>query len=303
MKRITLGLVIAALLSSVAVLATDGPLTALMNLRVRTDENGYLIVSGAAAGATDGPLTPMSNLRGRTNENGYLRVSLATGSVIPAPGSNTQVLFNDSGVVAGDAGLTYNKTTDALTMLGALDVAGNILSSGGNLQVRNAGTIGFVSQGVLGSTADGAWYIANAAGIISGSTLSLGGTTTSGYSSGARATSSSLLSVTGAVTLSGATTATSNIIPAGAEVVGIATTTTTTITGASGYTVGDGSDADRYGSVTGTAVGTNTGSTNYTADPRWWTNAARAVTLTALTSNFTGGVVQVTVFYRTASGT
>lgn len=123
-----------------------------------------------------------------------------------------------------------------------------------------------------------------------------------GYNSGARSTASGLLSVTEAVTLSGATSVTANIIPAGAEVVGIATTTTTTITGASGYTVGDGSDADRYGSVTGTAVGTNTGSTAYTADPRWWTNAARAVTLTALTANFTGGVVQVTVFYRTATG-
>jgi len=126
--------------------------------------------------------------------------------------------------------------------------------------------------------------------------------TTSGYSSGARSTSSPLLSATEAVTLSGASTATTNIIPAGAEVVGIATTTTTTITGATGYQVGDGSDADRYGDITGTAVGTASGSTNYTADPRWWTNAARAVTLTAKTSNFTGGVVQVTVFYRTAAG-
>jgi hypothetical protein len=124
-----------------------------------------------------------------------------------------------------------------------------------------------------------------------------------GYTSGARTTSSTLLHATEAVTLSGASTATTNIIPAGATVEGIATTTTTTITGASGYTVGDGADVDRYGDITGTAVGTNSGSTNYTADPRWWTNAARAVTLTAKTSNFTGGVVQVSVFYRIAAGT
>ena len=43
----------------------------------------------------------------------------------PAPGgvgANGQVIFNDGGVLAGDAGLTYNKTTDALTVLGNLGV-------------------------------------------------------------------------------------------------------------------------------------------------------------------------------------
>ncbi len=125
---------------------------------------------------------------------------------------------------------------------------------------------------------------------------------TSGYLSGARSTNATMQSVTGQVTLSGATTATTNIIPAGATVESVATTTTTTITGATGYQVGDGSDADRWGDKTGTAIGTNTGSTDYTADPRWWTAAARAVTLTAKTSNFTGGVVQVTVFYWSAAG-
>lgn len=41
-------------------------------------------------------------------------------------GSNTQVLFNDSGVLAGDAGLTYNKTTDALTVAGALNSGAHV---------------------------------------------------------------------------------------------------------------------------------------------------------------------------------
>jgi hypothetical protein len=43
----------------------------------------------------------------------------------PAPGgagADKQVIFNDGGVLAGDAGLTYNKTTDALTITGALTV-------------------------------------------------------------------------------------------------------------------------------------------------------------------------------------
>ena len=33
-------------------------------------------------------------------------------------GSNTQVQFNDSGVLGGDAGLTYDKTTDILSSIG-----------------------------------------------------------------------------------------------------------------------------------------------------------------------------------------
>ena len=35
-------------------------------------------------------------------------------------GSDTQVQFNDGGVLAGDAGLTYNKTTDTLTITGSV---------------------------------------------------------------------------------------------------------------------------------------------------------------------------------------
>src|SRR5882672_7481448 len=37
-------------------------------------------------------------------------------------GSNTQVQFNDSNVFGGDAGLTYNKTTDSLILAGLLDI-------------------------------------------------------------------------------------------------------------------------------------------------------------------------------------
>jgi hypothetical protein len=43
----------------------------------------------------------------------------------PAPGgagADKQVIFNDGGVLAGDAGLMYNKATDALTITGALTV-------------------------------------------------------------------------------------------------------------------------------------------------------------------------------------
>jgi len=44
----------------------------------------------------------------------------------PAPGgagADKQVIFNDMGVLAGDTGLVYNKTTDALTVGGAVNAA------------------------------------------------------------------------------------------------------------------------------------------------------------------------------------
>lgn len=52
----------------------------------------------------------------------------ATGATSPG-GSNTQVQFNDSGVFGGDSGLTFNKTTNALTVGGLLTAAGATLSS------------------------------------------------------------------------------------------------------------------------------------------------------------------------------
>lgn len=39
-------------------------------------------------------------------------------------GADTQVQFNDGGAFGGDAGLTYNKTTDALGLAGLLDLSG-----------------------------------------------------------------------------------------------------------------------------------------------------------------------------------
>jgi hypothetical protein len=50
----------------------------------------------------------------------------------PAPGgagADKQVIFNDGGVLAGDSGLVYNKTTDALTVAG-LVTAGSATITG-----------------------------------------------------------------------------------------------------------------------------------------------------------------------------
>lgn len=50
--------------------------------------------------------------------------SQLTGITVAAAGSNTQVIYNASGVYTGDAGLTYNASTDRLTVVGGI-IAGD----------------------------------------------------------------------------------------------------------------------------------------------------------------------------------
>lgn len=69
-----------------------------------------------------------------TNKRIYIGNAGGSGDLIgSAPGgSDTQIQFNDSGVMGGDSGLTYNKTTDALT------VAGDINANGGAIKTTQA---------------------------------------------------------------------------------------------------------------------------------------------------------------------
>ena len=98
--------------------------------------------------------------------------------------------------------------------------------------------------------------------------------------------------------LSGASaTTTGTFIPDGAVVVGVTTRVATALTGAAGYTIGDGTDADRWGDITGTAIGTTSDNRDWTAGTIECFTAGRNVTLTAKTSNFTAGAIEICVFY------
>ena len=98
--------------------------------------------------------------------------------------------------------------------------------------------------------------------------------------------------------LSGASaTTTGTFIPDGAVVVGVTTRVTTLLTGASGYTIGDGTDADRWGDITGTAIGTTSDNRDWTAGTIECFTAGGNITLTAKTANFTAGAIEVCAFY------
>lgn len=90
-------------------------------------------------------------------------------------GADTQVQFNDGGVFAGDAGLTYDKATNALTV-GSIDLTTALplvdggtganlstIAKGGLIAGTGAGTVGITTVGVDGTvlTAD----VASAGGV------------------------------------------------------------------------------------------------------------------------------------------
>jgi|CXWL01.1.fsa_nt_gi hypothetical protein len=69
-------------------------------------------------------------------------------------GSDTQVTFNDAGTAAGDAGLTYDKTTDRLTV-------GSVSFGGGNVLRPNGSFLRSDTQMELA----GGWYYGTTIGI------------------------------------------------------------------------------------------------------------------------------------------
>jgi hypothetical protein len=73
-----------------------------------------------------------------TNKRIYIGDADGSGILIGAApgGSDTQVQFNDGGNLGGDSGLTYNKTTDSLTITGDLVV--NNVEAQGDLAVHGA---------------------------------------------------------------------------------------------------------------------------------------------------------------------
>jgi len=77
-----------------------------------------------ATGATGAQgIQGVQGITGATGSQGIQGATGATGSTGatgPIGGSNTQVIFNDGGTANGDAGLTYDKTNDALTISKAL---------------------------------------------------------------------------------------------------------------------------------------------------------------------------------------
>jgi hypothetical protein len=93
------------------------------------------------ASPNDGTGTPLRTAFDYCNLN-FTELYTALGGGVGLPGATTQVIFNDGGTnLAGDAGLVYNKTTDALTVAG--------LVTAGSATITGAATVG-TTLGVTG---------------------------------------------------------------------------------------------------------------------------------------------------------
>jgi hypothetical protein len=106
---------------------------------------------------------------------------------------------------------------------------------------------------------------------------------------------------TAAVTgMSGATVTATNLIPAGATVLGVTVRVTTLIASGDGgttFTIGDGTDADAWGTGIAFAAGTVTSGTAFTVTTPLHYAAATSVVLTCTGGTFNAGAARITVHY------
>ena len=78
----------------------------------------------------------------QTDGTGNLAWSVGTSSTTTAPaGTDTMVQFNDAGVIGGNAGFTFNKTTGSIALSGNISATGNTtvgnLTTAGNIVANN----------------------------------------------------------------------------------------------------------------------------------------------------------------------
>ena len=116
------------------------------------------------ASPNDGTGTPLRTSFDYTNQN-FTELYTALGGGVGLPGATTQVIFNDGGTnLAGDAGLVYNKTTDALTVAGLVTagsatITGDLTVDTSTLKVDSAN-----NRVGIGTASPGAGYVLDVVG-------------------------------------------------------------------------------------------------------------------------------------------
>jgi len=145
-------------------------------------------ISGSLTKLTDGTsyLVAGSGVSVTTGSNGAVTIASTASGASFVAGSDTQIQFNDGGTFGGDAGLTYNKTTDTLTIAGDLAVNGGDITSSAttfNLLNGTVTTLNLAGAGTdinVGSNGAGSLYLKNAAVYISGTSVHAGASTFNG---------------------------------------------------------------------------------------------------------------------------
>jgi len=99
------------------------------------------------------------------------------GNITGAPGSTNQILFNTAGNVDAVGGLTYNKGSNVLTVLGVISAQGNVLV-GGNLAVTGIATAPTASTGTSNNQVASTAFVNNRLNQYANSVAITGGTIT-----------------------------------------------------------------------------------------------------------------------------
>lgn len=130
------------------------------------------------------------------------------GGGTPPSGANTNVQYNDTGSFGGDAGFTYNKNTNSLTLTGTVS-ASNISGSTSGTNTGDQTSVSGNAGTVTGLTTNGHTLSLSGNASLSGTTS---GTNTGDQTniSGNAATVTTNANLTGPVTSSGNATAISN---------------------------------------------------------------------------------------------
>lgn len=231
----------------------------------------------------------------RTTVVGANCSALAQLTVVMGRSASADAASADS-VVGGDAATATNSQGSVIwgknaTATNALNAIG--LGSGITITHTRAGAFGAgASSRRNGAATFGVWGNATSAMDLDPSgDLTMGHRLLNAQETRIKAATTELSGLTGA-----SVTAT-NLIPAGAVLVGVSARVTTAITGATSFDVGDGSDVDRWGAGIAVALGTTSDNTDWTAGTIECFPTAQDVVLTANGSNFTAGAVRLTVHY------
>ena len=176
-----------------------------------------------------------------------------------------------NGVLTDSASLTWNGTTlavtGAATVSSTLGVAGVVTASAG--------------MDVGAATDDGVIEVLSQSGAVMG-------------------IRSREMSVT---TTAAATATASALIPAGSFVLGVTARVTTLVTGATSFSIGDGTDVDAWGSGILVALGTSTSGSAFNVTAPAFYKTTTNVVLTAAGGNFVaGGVIKLALHYVTFGG-
>ena len=191
----------------------------------------------------------------------------------PSPGvtgSDTQVQFNDGGVLGADAGFTFAKATDTLTVNGAFVTPGTGTGTGGTIQNT---TVIFVGNNTIntaitsaGLAVNGTATIANSTGvytgIVNGSTISVG----TAFTANSTLVNTAAINVTGQVNTATLYATTSANIASAVQANATGVYTTGTVNAAS-HTVGTSTIANSTGVYTGVVNGSTISvGTSFTAN-------------------------------------